>query len=84
MICDQDPPQRRTRKSTVRKKQWERCVWMTKKLAEWASEQGQITKIRPSDASRGKAIPTVVQFGYDRHKSEGYLGNVGLGQTHDS
>ena len=26
----------------------------------------------------GKAIPTVVQFGYDRHKSEGYLGNVGL------
>ena len=51
---------------------------MTKKLAEWASEQGQITKIRPSDASRGKAIPTVVQFGYDRHKSEGYLGNVGL------
>jgi len=27
---------------------------MTKKLAEWASEQGQITKIRPSDASRGK------------------------------
>jgi len=27
-------------------------------------------------ASRGKAIPAVVQFGYDRHKSEGYLGNV--------
>jgi hypothetical protein len=51
---------------------------MTKKLAEWASEQGQITKIRPSDASRGKAIPTVVQFGYDRHKSKGYLGNVGF------
>jgi len=45
MICDQDPPQRRTRKSTVRKKQWERCVRMTTKLAKWASEHGQITKI---------------------------------------
>ncbi len=50
---------------------------MTTKLAEWASEQGQITKIRPSDASRGKTIPTVVQFGYGRSGFEGYLGNVG-------
>ncbi len=38
---------------------------MTKKLPKWASEQGQITKIRPSDASGGMTIPTVAQFGYD-------------------
>ena len=38
---------------------------MTRKLAEWASELRQITKIRPSDASGGKTIPTVVHFGHD-------------------
>ena len=41
----------------------------------------QITKIRPSDASVGKTIPTVAEFGYDRHEPEGYLGNVGLGMS---
>ncbi len=51
---------------------------MTRKLAEWASEHGQITKIRPSDASGGDTIPTVVKFGYDNHGIEGYLGNVGI------
>mgnify|MGYP004048160093 FL=1 len=38
---------------------------MTRKLAKWNSEQDQITKIRPSDASGGKTILSVVQFGYD-------------------
>ena len=49
---------------------------MTRKLAEWASEHGQITKIRPSDAGGGDTIPTVVKFGYDHYGIEGCLGNV--------
>jgi hypothetical protein len=44
--------------------------------AGWASEHGQMTKTRQSDARRGKTIPTVAPFGRDRHKIEGYLGNV--------
>ena len=49
---------------------------MMRKLAEWTSEHGQITKIRPSDASGGDTIPTVVKFGNDHHGIEGYLANV--------
>ena len=71
MIYGEDPLRRRPRKSTARLKRRKRCVWMTRKLAEWASEHGQITKIKPSDASGGKTIPTVVQFGYHRHEFEG-------------
>jgi hypothetical protein len=33
---------------------------------------------RSSRASGGDSIPMVVQFGYDRHNSEGYLRNAGL------
>ena len=53
---------------------------MTENWAKWASEHGQITKIRLSDGCGGKTITTAAQFGYDRHGFEGYLGNVGLGQ----
>ncbi len=34
MICDQGPLRRRPGKSTARRKRQERCVWMTRKLAE--------------------------------------------------
>ena len=51
---------------------------MTENWAKWASEHGQITKIRLSDGCGGKTITTAAQFGYDRHGFEGYLGNVGL------
>jgi hypothetical protein len=50
---------------------------MTENWAKWASEHGQITKIRLSDGCGGKTITTAAQFGYDRHGFEGYLGNVG-------
>jgi len=49
---------------------------MTTKLVKWDSEHGQIAKIRPSDGCGAKAITAVAQFGYDRHESKGYLGNV--------
>jgi hypothetical protein len=49
---------------------------MTRKLTELASELGQITKITPSDASGGDTLLTVVNFGYNHHGIEGYLGNV--------
>ena len=51
---------------------------MTENWAKWASEHGQITKIRLSDGCGGKTITTAAQFGYDRHGFEGYLGNIGL------
>ena len=44
---------------------------------EWFSELGQFTKIGLSDGSEGKPITMAVQFGYDRHGFEGYLGNIG-------
>ncbi len=50
---------------------------MMTKLAKWASEHAQITKIELSDDYGEKTIPTAVQFEYDRHGSEGYLGIVG-------
>jgi hypothetical protein len=50
---------------------------MTTKMVKWASEHGQMAKIRPSDGCGGKAITTAAQFEYDRHGFEGYLGNVG-------
>ncbi len=31
-----------------------------------------------SEGYDDKTIPTAVQFGYDRHEFEGYLGNVGV------
>ncbi len=51
---------------------------MMTKVAEWASEHAQITNIGLSDGYGEKAILTAVQFGYDRHRSQGYLGNVSL------
>jgi len=46
-------------------------------LAEWTTEHGQITKIRLSDVSGGRPIPTAAQSEYYRHRFEGHLGNVG-------
>ncbi len=47
-------------------------------MDKWPSGHGQLTKIPLSDDCGGKIILTVVQFEYDRHGFEGYLGNVGL------
>ncbi len=77
MIYGEDPLLRRSGKSTAREIRWEACVLMTTKLAEWACEHGQITKIRLSDGCGGKAITTAAQFENERHGIEGYLRNVG-------
>ncbi len=39
---------------------------MTRKLAEWFSEQGQNTKIGLSDGYESTTIPIAVLFWYDR------------------
>ena len=38
---------------------------MTTKLAEWASELRQITKIKPSDASGEDSVPSKMVPGYE-------------------
>ena len=50
---------------------------MVENRAEWASGHGQLTKIGLSDGCGGKTYYNAVQFGYDGHVPEGYLGNVG-------
>jgi hypothetical protein len=50
---------------------------MMTKLPEWASEHGRITKIWFSDGCGGQTIWMTVQFGYDRHGTQGYSGNIG-------
>ncbi len=54
---------------------------MTTKLAEWTTEHGQISKIRLSDVSGGRPIPTAAQSEYYRQGFEGHLGNVGWEDT---
>ena len=53
---------------------------MTRKLVEWASEHGQITKITPSDARGRNAVLLAVERCYDFHEFECHLGNVGYGR----
>ena len=50
---------------------------MTRKFAEWASEHGPITKIRPSDGCGKKFFSTAVGSVHHRIRFEDYLGNVG-------
>ena len=51
---------------------------MTRKFAEWASEHGPITKIRPSDGCGKKFFSTAVGSVHHRIRFEDYLGNVEL------
>ena len=76
MICVEDPFRRRPRKSTARSKRREGCVWMTKKLAEWPSKRGPISKIRSSDGCGRDAVLLAVERWYDFLEFGGYLGNV--------
>jgi len=50
---------------------------MAENAGKWPSGHGQLTKIRLSDGRGGKTTTTAVQFAYDRHGFEGYLGNTG-------
>ena len=81
MICDEDPLRRRPRESTARRKRQERCVWMARKMTEWPSKRGPITKIMPSDGCIGDTVPLAVGKWYDFHEFGWYMGNVGLNIT---
>ena len=78
MICDEDPLRRRPRESTARRKRQERCVWMARKMTEWPSKRGPITKIMPSDGCIGDTVPLAVGKWYDFHEFGWYMGNVGV------
>ena len=66
-----------TRQSTVRRKRQERCVWMARKMTEWPSKRGPITKIMPSDGCIGDTVPLAVGKWYDFREFGWYMGNVG-------
>jgi hypothetical protein len=51
---------------------------MTRKMTEWPSKRGPITKIMPSDGCKGDTVPLAVDQGYDFHEFGCHLGNVGL------
>ncbi len=73
MNCDEDPLRRRPRESTARRKRQEGCVWMARKLTEWPSKRGPITKIVPSDGCKGDTVPLAVRRCYNFHKFGGHL-----------
>ena len=76
MICDEDPLRRRPRESTARRKRQERCVWMARKMTEWPSKRGPITKIMPSDGCIGDTVPLAVGKWYDFHEFGWYITNL--------
>ncbi len=51
---------------------------MARKMTEWHSKRGPISKIRPSDGCGRDAVLLVVERWYDFPEFGGYLGNVGL------
>ena len=56
---------------------WERCVLMARKMTEWPSKRGRISKIRPSDGCGRDAVLLAVERWYDFRELGAYLGNVG-------
>ena len=50
---------------------------MARKMTEWPSKRGPITKIMPSDGCRAKFLPSVAGYDYYWLRTGGYLGNVG-------
>ena len=83
MICDEDPLRRRPRESTARRKRQERCVWMARKMTEWPSKRGPITKIMPSDGCIGDTVPLAVGKWYEFHEFGWHMGNVALSKHED-
>ena len=55
---------------------------MARKMTEWPSKRGPITKIMPSDGCKGNTVPSTVVRGYDLRKPGGHLGNVGSIVSH--
>ena len=52
---------------------------MARKMTEWPSKRGPITKIMPSDGCIGDTVPLAVGKWYDFHEFGWYMGNVGSG-----
>ena len=50
---------------------------MARKMTEWPSKRGPITKIMPSDGCIGDTVPLAVGKWYDFHEFGWYMGNVG-------
>ena len=50
---------------------------MARKMTEWSSKRGSITKIMPSDGCKGGTVPLVVGQWNDFHEFGCHLGNVG-------
>ncbi len=49
---------------------------MARKMTEWPSKRGPITKIRPSDGCKVDTVPLAVGRSYNFYEFGGYLGNV--------
>ena len=50
---------------------------MARKMTEWPSKRGPITKIMPSDGCIGDTVPLAVGKWYDFHEFGWYMGNIG-------
>ena len=50
---------------------------MTRKMTEWPSKRGPITKIMPSDGCKGDAVPLALNRRYSFREFGCHLGNVG-------
>ena len=53
---------------------------MARKMTEWPSKRGPITKIMPSDGCIGDTVPLAVGKWYEFHEFGWHMGNVGFGQ----
>ena len=61
----------------------EGCAWIARKMTEWPSKRGPISKIMSSDGCKGDTVPLEMGPGYDFHEVGCHLGNVGLDKQPD-
>ena len=50
---------------------------MARKVTEWPSKRGPISKIRPSDGGKEDTVPLAGERQYDFHEFGWHVGNVG-------
>ena len=55
---------------------------MARKMTEWPSKRGPITKIMPSDGCIGDTVPLAVGKWYEFHEFGWHMGNVGSDIAH--
>ncbi len=51
---------------------------MARKMTEWHSKRGPITKIMLSGGGKGDTAPLALGLWYDFHEFGSHLGNVGI------